>query len=200
MAPTQSTRERLIAAAIEVIRVKGYGAASVNDIAEAAGVTKGSFFHHFATKEICAREAAVQWKLESRAHLSTSSRRGATPRDRVLAYIDFRISLLGGPVAKYACYVGTVLYEVHDTHPELAADIAASLLDQAKALEPDLAAALGARHSESHNLAIHIEASIQGALLLAKAEGGTRGARASLEHLKEYIALKLRKTKHDRSK
>jgi TetR/AcrR family transcriptional repressor of nem operon len=189
------TRERLISAAIDVIRVKGYAAASVNDIAAAAGVTKGSFFHHFATKEACARKAAVQWKAQSRADAENSSRGAATPKDRILAYIDFRISLLAGRVAKYACYVGTVLQEVHDTHPELAADIAASLLDQAAALEPDLASALGSRRKEAHDLAIHIEATIQGALLLARAEGGTNGARASLGHLKHYLELTLQGAK-----
>ncbi len=189
------TRSRLISAAIDVIRVKGYAAASVNDIAAAAGVTKGSFFHHFPTKEACAREAAVQWKEQSRADIAESAREAATPKDRILAYIDFRISLLSGRTAKYACYVGTVLHEVHDTHPELAADIAASLLDQAAALEPDLAEALGGKRKEAHDLAIHIEATIQGALLLAKAEGGTTGARASLGHLKNYIDIKLQGAK-----
>ena len=195
MTVIQSTRERLISAAVEVIRVKGYVATSVNDIAAAAGVTKGSFFHHFATKEACAREAAIQWKEQSRADAASSTQKAATPRERILAYIDFRISLLAGPVAKYACYVGTVLHEVHDTHPELAADIAASLLDQARALEPDLAAALGGKHTEAHDLAIHIEASIQGALLLAEAESGTVGARASLRYLKNFIELKLKGAK-----
>jgi TetR/AcrR family transcriptional regulator, transcriptional repressor for nem operon len=191
----QSTRERLISAAAEVIRVKGYAATSVNDIASAAGVTKGSFFHHFATKEACAREAAVYWKEKSRADAAVSSQKASTPKERILAYIDFRISLLAGPVAKYACYVGTVLHEVHDTHPELAADVAASLMDQAQALEPDLAAALGAKRREAHDLAVHIEAAIQGALLLTKAQGGTDGARASLRYLKNFIELKLQGAK-----
>jgi TetR/AcrR family transcriptional repressor of nem operon len=191
VADNQPTRGRLISAAIDVIRAKGYAAASVNDIAAAAGVTKGSFFHHFPTKEACAREAAVHWNEQSKANAAHSSAKAVTPSKRILAYIDFRISLLAGPVAKYACYVGTVLQEVHDTHPELASDIAASLLAQAAALEPDLAIAMGAGRKEAHELAVHIEATIQGALLLAKAEGGTKGARASLAHLKNYIELKL---------
>jgi TetR/AcrR family transcriptional repressor of nem operon len=191
VADNQPTRGRLISAAIDVIRAKGYAAASVNDIAAAAGVTKGSFFHHFPTKEACAREAAVHWNEQSKANAAHSSAKAVTPSERILAYIDFRISLLAGPVAKYACYVGTVLQEVHDTHPELASDIAASLLAQAAALEPDLAIAMGAGRKEAHELAVHIEATIQGALLLAKAEGGTKGARASLAHLKNYIELKL---------
>jgi TetR/AcrR family transcriptional repressor of nem operon len=191
VADPHTTRDRLIAAAIDVIRVKGYAAASVNDIAAAAGVTKGSFFHHFPTKEACAREAAMRWSEQAKADAASSSEGSKSPKARILAYLDFRLSLLEGPVAKYACYVGTVLTEVHDSHPELAADIASSLLDQAKALEPDLAAALGPRRVEAHDLAVHIEASIQGALLLAKAEGGALGARASLGHLKAYIEFNL---------
>ncbi|QPC92205.1 TetR/AcrR family transcriptional regulator [Mesorhizobium sp. INR15] len=187
----ENSRDRLLSAAIDVIRVKGYAATRVDDIAAAAGVTKGSFFHHFATKEACARAAAIYWAAQSETVFAGSGHRNPdSPAARVLAYVDFRISLLAGPVATYACYVGTVLQEVHDTHPELAADSAASLLAQAAMLEEDLAAALGA--DEAHDLAIHIEATIQGSLLIAKAEAGTQGARSSLGHLRHYLELRLK--------
>lgn len=187
-------RERLLSAAIDVMRVKGYAMTRVDDIASAAGVTKGSFFHHFATKEACAREAAVYWSTLSQATFAGSGHRDPpSPAARVLAYIDFRMSLLAGPVARYACYVGSVLQEVHDTHPELAADSAASLLAQAALLEDDLEAALGAAANEAHELAIHIEATIQGALLIAKAQGGSAGARTSLAHLRRYLEFRLQR-------
>ena len=192
MPEEHNSRELLLSAAIDVIRLKGYAMTRVDDIAAAAGVTKGSFFHHFATKEACAREAAVYWSAQSQAAFAASNHRNPhSPAGRVLAYVDFRMSLLAGQVASYACYVGTVLQEVHDTHPELAADSAASLLAQAALLEDDLAAALGAASAQAHDLAIHIEATIQGALLIAKAEGGERGARASLGHLRRYLELRL---------
>lgn len=192
MSDNPNTRERLLSAAIDVIRVKGYAATRVDDIAAAAGVTKGSFFHHFATKEACARAAIPHWSARSEALLTQSGHREPeSPAARVLAYIDFRISQLSGPVAKYACYVGTVLQEVHDTHPELAAESAASILEHASILETDLAAALGGGGQEVHDLAIHIEATIQGALLIAKAEGDSGGARASLAHLRRYLERQL---------
>ena len=194
MSEDKTSRERLLIAAVDVIRVKGYGATRVDDIAAAAGVTKGSFFHHFATKEVCAREAAVYWSTRLEAAFAESSHRNLPqPAKRLLAYIDFRISLLDGPAASFACYVGTVLQEVHDTHPALAADSAASMLRQAALLEEDLIAALGVGQSEAHDLAIHIEATIQGALLVAKAQGGSKDARASLRHLRRYFELQLEK-------
>ena len=40
--------EKLLDAAVHVIRSKGYSAARVEDICAEAGLTKGAFFHHFA--------------------------------------------------------------------------------------------------------------------------------------------------------
>ena len=39
------------AAALELFAERGFGSASVDDIAAAAGVTKGAVYHHFETKE-----------------------------------------------------------------------------------------------------------------------------------------------------
>src|SRR5438445_11852634 len=45
------SKVRFLDAALQVIRTKGYSATRIEDICEAAGLTKGSFSHHFATKE-----------------------------------------------------------------------------------------------------------------------------------------------------
>ncbi|MCL2788316.1 MAG: TetR/AcrR family transcriptional regulator [Micrococcales bacterium] len=55
------TREGLLVAAARVITEKGYSAASVEDIAAAAGYTKGAVYTHFATKlDLFAALAIVQ--------------------------------------------------------------------------------------------------------------------------------------------
>ena len=55
------SKTRLLNAAIRVIRSKGYCATRIEDICEAAGLTKGSFFHHFDSKEALALDAAEYW-------------------------------------------------------------------------------------------------------------------------------------------
>jgi AcrR family transcriptional regulator len=64
-ATTATTRDRLLAAARELIEEGGYGAASVVAIADRAGVAAGTLYRHFASKEelfvevfrsVCARE------------------------------------------------------------------------------------------------------------------------------------------------
>jgi AcrR family transcriptional regulator len=47
----EHTRSLLLNAAEEVFAAKGFMAASVDDIAHAAGYTKGAIYKHFATKE-----------------------------------------------------------------------------------------------------------------------------------------------------
>lgn len=46
-----ATREAIIAAAARVFQTKGYHAASVQDVADAVGILKGSLYHHFESKE-----------------------------------------------------------------------------------------------------------------------------------------------------
>jgi AcrR family transcriptional regulator len=43
--------QRLLDAALEVFARKGYRTARLDDVAEAAGVTKGAIYHHFDSKE-----------------------------------------------------------------------------------------------------------------------------------------------------
>ena len=49
--PPHQSKAKLLDAAVRVIRTKGYIATTVDDLCHAAGVTKGSFFHHFDSKE-----------------------------------------------------------------------------------------------------------------------------------------------------
>jgi TetR/AcrR family transcriptional regulator, transcriptional repressor for nem operon len=61
VAPARNARVKLIEAAIATVRYKGFSATSVDEICAAAGVTKGAFFHHFASKEALAVAAAGAW-------------------------------------------------------------------------------------------------------------------------------------------
>lgn len=49
----RSRRDRLIAAMAEVVSEEGYRATSVSKVVAAAGVSRNSFYEHFANKEDC---------------------------------------------------------------------------------------------------------------------------------------------------
>ena len=58
---THQSKAKLLNAALTVIRAKGYAATTVEDICRAATVTKGSFFHHFKSKDDLALSAVAWW-------------------------------------------------------------------------------------------------------------------------------------------
>jgi TetR/AcrR family transcriptional repressor of nem operon len=57
------SKTKLLDAALHVIRAKGYAATTIDDICHKAGVTKGSFFHHFKSKDELALAAASHWGM-----------------------------------------------------------------------------------------------------------------------------------------
>jgi AcrR family transcriptional regulator len=78
-----STRERLLAAARELIEEGGYGAASVLAIAERAGVASGTLYRHFASKEelfvevfrsVCEREERAMRDVADRLPADSTAR------------------------------------------------------------------------------------------------------------------------------
>src|SRR5579863_6547117 len=99
-AAQHESKTKLLNAALDAIRAKGYSATTVDDICHAAGVTKGSFFHHFQTKDELALTAAGHWsQTTERFFADAPYRRLADPLDRLLGYVDFRIGLLQGELA-----------------------------------------------------------------------------------------------------
>ncbi len=58
---SEETRTRIIQSATERFSLKGYETTSVADICAQAGVSKGAFFHHFATKQAVFLAVLESW-------------------------------------------------------------------------------------------------------------------------------------------
>src|SRR5262249_57541233 len=112
------TRARLLDAARDVIRAKGYAGSTVDDICAAAGVSKGSFFHHFDSKEELGIAALERFGAMAATLSAAAPYQAANdPRDRVFGYVDFRISLLRGEIPLSTCLIATTLQHPYPTHP-----------------------------------------------------------------------------------
>jgi TetR/AcrR family transcriptional regulator, transcriptional repressor for nem operon len=192
--PGLGAREKLLDAAFVLIRQKGYSATSVDELCAQAGVTKGAFFHHFKSKAALAVAAVNRWTEVSKDLFQAAPyQKQRDPLDRVLAYLDFRKALLKGEVAQFSCLVGTMVQEVYGTHSKIREACEASLIGLAAMLEADIAAAMKLygvpEKCSAQSLALHAQAVLQGAFVLAKATGGSEVAAASIDHLRSYIEL-----------
>jgi TetR/AcrR family transcriptional regulator, transcriptional repressor for nem operon len=187
-------RQKLLDAALSLIRTKGYAATTVDDICGAAGLTKGAFFHHFKSKEALAIAAAEHWSEMTGAFFEGAPyHRHKDPLDRVLGYIDFRKAILTGDIPEFTCLVGTMVQEVYRTCPAIRDACDESISGHAAKIEADIAQAMkhhGVRGNwTARSLALHTQAVLQGAFILAKAKGDAAVAAESIDHLRCYIEL-----------
>jgi TetR/AcrR family transcriptional repressor of nem operon len=185
-------RTRLLDAAMQVIRAQGYSATTVDDICQAAGLTKGAFFHHFESKQDLAVAAAAHFsQMAERLFAAAPYREPADPLDRLLGYIDFRGSIISGPIPDFTCLLGTMVQEAYDTHPAIRRAcetyIGVHVADLAKDIEAAKALYAPKAPWSALSLALHTQAVLQGAFILAKAKGGPDVARDSVAHLRRYI-------------
>ena len=199
-----SARDKLLEAAVRLVRAQGFSATGVEQLCAEAGVTKGAFFHHFASKEQLGIAAAQYWSTStSEFFASAPFHHEAGPAARVLGYIDLRIALISGPAESFSCVAGTMLQESFASSPAIRDACAASIDANARALEDDIAAALAPRglvEPAAASLARHIQTVIQGAFVTAKAlppEAAAPAARESLGHLRRYLELLFTKESAD---
>lgn len=195
LAAKMDARAKLLEAALSVIRLKGYSATTVDELCSTAGVTKGAFFHHFKSKDALGVAAADHWSETTSALFAEAAyHRQADPLDRILAYLDFRKALLGGGVPDFTCLVGTMVQETYETVPAIRDACDRSISRHAATLVDDIEAAMAERGMvatgwTAPSLALHTQAVLQGAFILAKAKGGAAVAADSIDHLKRYIEL-----------
>lgn len=188
------SKVRLLDAALAVIRAKGYSAATVDDICDAAGVTKGAFFHHFKSKEELALCAAGYFASMADALYSTAPYRSLRdPLDRLLAYVEFRKAILQGELPEYTCLLGTMVQETYETHPAIRQACDVCISEHAATVQADIAEAMRLYEIDvewsAGSLALYTQAVIQGAFILAKAKNGPRVAAECLDHLRRYLEM-----------
>jgi TetR/AcrR family transcriptional regulator, transcriptional repressor for nem operon len=189
-------RKRLLDAALHEFRTRGYAATTVDDLCRAAGVSKGAFFHHFASKEALALAAVEHWNAFTGELFAQSSYHALSdPRDRVLAYVDLRGELLCGELANYTCLLGTLVQETYDSHPALREACRAGIEGHADTLVRDIAEAKKKYAPKAkwtpESVALYTQTALQGAFVLAKAQGDLAVAADAVAHLHRYIELLL---------
>jgi AcrR family transcriptional regulator len=104
----EATRRAVLTAARSLFGRKGYAQTSVDEIADAARVTKGAVYHHFAGKEALFRAVHAEVQSAALAHAAGAGDPGEPPVEQIVAkmnvYLDAaldeeirRIMLIDGP-------------------------------------------------------------------------------------------------------
>lgn len=144
------TRARVLASAIEVFTAEGYGAASAERIASAAGVTRGALYHHFKHKRELFIAAYDKLNEEFELFIGEQAERQPDARSALLAIANSWLVFTSRPsyraiaVRDAPLVFGEAGVEPTNRHPgsELVRGFVASSSRAGATVDPFLVAAL----------------------------------------------------------
>ena len=168
-----NTREDIVQAGLKCLAEKGFNAVGVQDITDAAGVPKGSFYNHFESKEALGAEIVARYGAnQTRREILTDP--AVRPLQRLRRHFD-RIStlyadskftrncILGGFSAELANQSETIRESLRKLYGQWTRDLEATI---AEAQAKDEIA----NKTKASDLAAFLLDSYEGALLRARVE------------------------------
>lgn len=109
---THSTRDHLIDVGLELMRKHGYGATGVQEILDAAGVPKGSFYHYFASKEEFTAAVLERYVALEEAHCrEVLGNTRQMPLRRLRRYFEDLVRTAGQAAPIQGCLLGRLSLE-----------------------------------------------------------------------------------------
>jgi TetR/AcrR family transcriptional regulator, transcriptional repressor for nem operon len=172
---TRDTRQHLLQIGLRRMRAMGYASTGVQEILDEANVPKGSFYHHFHSKEDFAREAlALYVRQESeRAETILLDGKGA-PLTRLRRYFQELIAVFGPSAPLSGCLLGNLSLEMADHSDSIQSLLRLSFGNWQAAIAAVLREAMErgdlTRSTKSEELAAFLLNSYEGALLRSKAD------------------------------
>lgn len=188
----QRSKEQLLDVAQRLMLEKGYTATSVDEICQEAGLSKGSFFHYFESKEELGKTALNNFYFRQKeGMLHAAFRNEDDPLRRIERGIDFLIQALNNPDIPKSCLIGNFSQELSETHLEIRKLCAGHFSDWAESLKSDLDEATTKYKPvaplDTQSIADYFIAVIEGSLILYKAKKDIKIFEKNLGHLKLYM-------------
>lgn len=186
------TREKLVGAAVGLILERGYHGTGVEAICERAGVTKGSFFHHFANKDELGL-AIIRWwsAMGTELYAQAWADDSADPLDQLFGMMSITEGFASRPGEPCVCAIGMMAQEMAATHPGIRASCAAEL-----SVWTGNVARLLSKARERHGSVVpfdpeevswFLNSLWQGSMLIAKTQQDQQIIIKNLHHARAYI-------------
>ncbi|UJF31678.1 TetR/AcrR family transcriptional regulator [Paenibacillus hexagrammi] len=185
-------KSKLLEATLSLIITKGYHGTTVDEICAAAGVTKGSFFHYFKTKEDIGKAAIEQFE-SMQAYLIAGAELDLVqdPWEKLQAYLDFFVALAKDPSSPSGCLTAVMTQELSDTHSEFRSLCEEKLFNNTKPLKKILDEVMEQYPShiptDSQQLSDYFLSLYQGSLILAKARDNRIVLEKNVELFRQYL-------------
>jgi TetR/AcrR family transcriptional regulator, transcriptional repressor for nem operon len=187
----RTSKDKLVRAARHLMLAQGYPVTSVDDIIEAAGVSKGSFYHHFDSKEELALTAMHEFLADGAALMIDGPFRDiADPEKRAIAFLK-HVESVAMRLWDHGCLLVMFSVELAGTSPRVREETSAVLLDLigkvAAILRPLTKEGGGRLPMTAGAMANMYMAVIDGSLVYARATGDSGGIARNLKTFRQQI-------------
>jgi TetR/AcrR family transcriptional repressor of nem operon len=179
----RKSKDKLVRAARNLMLAQGYPVTSVDDIIEAAGVSKGSFYHYFDSKEELALTAMHEFLADGAALMMD-------PRKRAIAFLK-HVESIAMRLWDHGCLLVMFSVELAGTSPRVREETSAVLLDLidkvGAILRPLTKEAGGSLLMTASAIANMYMAVIDGSLVYARATGDSSCIARNLKTFRQQI-------------
>ena len=175
----RNTRDHLLQVGLLRIRTMGYTSTGVKEILDEADVPKGSFYHHFASKEDFAKEVLELYVRgeEERAEKVLRDGKGS-PLKRLRRYFEELIDVYGPTATISGCMMGNLSLEMADHSDSIQSLLHESFSNWQTGVAGVLQEAIDrgdlAKSNKPQELAAFLLNSYEGALLRSKADRSSK--------------------------
>lgn len=125
--------DQILTAGLQALHSRGFNATSVQDITEAAGVPKGSFYNHFASKEELGAAVVEQYTLRVAKRRAVLADASLTPLERIRRYFEAMVAAPKYPGAP-GCLLGNFGAELSNQSPAIRDRVSAAFEEWSLAL------------------------------------------------------------------
>ncbi len=185
---SSDVRERLLEAGVRTFSKSGFNGCSVQDITDAAGVPKGSFYNHFESKEALGAAALEHyWSDGTCDRLRILGDTGLAPRERLRRYFEQVADDMAQIGFTCGCLVGNMAAELSDHSEIISQKLSSILAGWSRRMGACIAEAQHAGEIRSDvdpvQLATFVLNAWEGAVLRARLEKGDRPLRQFIDIL-----------------
>ncbi len=187
-----ATKQRILDTAERLVIDNGFAATSVDQVIAESGTSKGSFFHHFASKLDLGRALVTRYAAADLAQLEAGLEhaRATTddPAEQVIAFITFfEDGAEDLMAAQSGCLYISVLTERQLAQSGTSEEITRAIIAWRTAVASLLGNALPSSPIDPDALADHLFVTFEGAFLLCRSTGNPTHMRAQLTTLRHLL-------------
>lgn len=191
MSKAEKTRQFIIEQTAPIFNQKGYAGTSLNDITTATGLTKGSIYGNFESKDEVAL-AAFDYNLKKvTAIFETEKSKYTGVREKLMVYADVYSDFQKFDFPLGGCPMQNTAIEADDTHPQLKKKALNAILAWKKAIakliEEGMATKEITKPTDPEQVALTIIATIEGMTMIANLTGKQEYRKIILKSIRSMI-------------